>query len=56
MDQNNEESELLAEEIYKEKFMKMSDQERLSLFMKRLNSGEETPFDEYLKQWWIQRY
>lgn len=39
-----------------EAFKKMTDQERLSLFHKRVNSNIPTVFDEYLKIWWIHRY
>ena len=39
-----------------EKFWEMSDQERLSLFMKRINSQEPSEYDELLKSWWANRY
>ncbi|MCZ2458677.1 MAG: hypothetical protein LC128_03530 [Chitinophagales bacterium] len=37
-------------------FRKMSDQERLSLFHRRVNSNVPSLFDEWLRIWWINRY
>ena len=37
-------------------FSKLRDQEKLSLFHKRINSDEETPYDEMLRIWWMNRY
>lgn len=37
-------------------FLKMSDQQRLTLFHKRINTGIASIFDEYLRAWWINRY
>ncbi|MDO5510665.1 MAG: hypothetical protein Q4F57_08210 [Weeksellaceae bacterium] len=39
-----------------EVFMRMSDQQRLSLFHKRINSETSSIFDKYLRAWWINRY
>ena len=49
---NPENGQLTIKEI----FLNMSDQERLSLFHKRINSGIPSIFDEYLKAWWINKY
>lgn len=40
----------------KEIFLSMSDQDRLSLFHKRINTGIPSIFDGYLQAWWINRY
>lgn len=37
-------------------FLKMTDQQRLTLFQKRINSKVPGLFDEYLRTWWINRY
>ncbi len=37
-------------------FSKLSDNQKLSLFLKRINSDEETIFDNLLQSWWINRY
>jgi hypothetical protein len=40
----------------KEVFLNMTDQERLTLFHKRINTGTPSIFDEFLKAWWTNRY
>ena len=40
----------------KEIFFKMSDQQQLSLFHKRVNTGIASIFDHYLQSWWMSRY
>lgn len=40
----------------KEVFFNMSDQEKLSLFIKRVDTDTPSIFDELLKVWWINRY
>lgn len=40
----------------KEAFTALSEQERLSLFNKRVNTEVACIFDEHLKAWWINRY
>jgi len=42
--------------LTKEEFIKMTDQQRLSMFMQRTKSNEPTKYDELLKQWWLNRY
>jgi hypothetical protein len=37
-------------------FSKLSENQKLSLFHKRINTDEETPYDELLHSWWINRY
>lgn len=37
-------------------FSQLSDNQKLSLFMKRVNSNEATIFDGLLQSWWINRY
>lgn len=40
----------------KEIFLNMSDQTRLSMFHKRINTGVSSIFDSYLQAWWMSRY
>ena len=40
----------------KEAFMRMTDQQRLTLFSNRINSKIPGIFDYYLQVWWINRY
>jgi hypothetical protein len=37
-------------------FYKLSDNQRLSLFLKRINSDEATIYDNLLQNWWVNRY
>jgi len=37
-------------------FSKLSDNQKLSLFLKRVNCDEATLYDDLLKKWWINRY
>lgn len=37
-------------------FSRMSDQEKLSLFMRRSDSGIPTIFELFLDEWWANRY
>ena len=37
-------------------FSQLSDNQKLSLFTKRVNSNEATIFDGLLQSWWINRY
>jgi len=37
-------------------FFRMSDQQRLSLFHRRINSSTSSIFDEHLQAWWLCRY
>lgn len=46
----------LKKQLTKEEFIKMSDQQRLSMFMQRSTTDEPTEYDELLKQWWLNRY
>lgn len=46
----------LKKQIAKEEFNKMSDQQRLSIFMQRNQTNETTVYDELLKEWWLNRY
>lgn len=39
-----------------DKFIQLSDQQKLSLFMKRTKSDEPTEYDELLQHWWLNRY
>ena len=37
-------------------FQNLSDNQKLSLFRKRINSDKETHYDALLKEWWLNRY